>query len=447
MEKKTIYHSFTRSICNHCDEMLNGKIIIEDHSVYVTKTCSIHGYQKGLLEADADYYLARHAYDKPGTETTVQTQVSKGCPFDCGLCPEHDQHTCIGLIEVTQRCNMNCPVCYAHTEQTMDLSLAQIEAMMDFYQASELGQAEILQISGGEPTLHPQIIDILDLAMTKGFKFVMLNTNGLRFLEEPKLLEKLATYKTGFEVYLQFDGFYETKHFGLRGMDPTPSKLKILDTLKENHIPTTLVVTVEEQTNLKYLGPIIQYAMDAPMIRGINFQPLAYYDQRIQAPLNRITLTEVLREIEAQTSGLIRKSDFIPLPCNVERIAINYMIKDKGVFSPVAQKVDLQSMVPAIQNTLSFKLEDVDVTGVMCSCMKGMPKLSKLVPKSLLKATVNERLKFIDTSTFRLTVSSFIDRCNYDMKSVQKECVHIITPDLKRIPFSTYNMLHRHRGK
>lgn len=463
-EKSGIYHSFTRSICNHCDTMLDAKIMIENGAVYVTKYCPDHGFQKGLLESDAQYYLARHNFDKPGTETTVQTQIKRGCPFDCGLCPDHDQHTCIGLIEITQRCNMNCPVCYANSEPkgqpsssltsepssspSGDLAIAQIEAMMDFYQASELNKAEILQISGGEPTCHPQIMDILNLAMTKEFKFVMLNTNGLALLENPQLVQLLATYKTGFEVYLQFDGLEDANHKTLRSQDPTPKKRQILELLKQHHIPTTLVVAVEETTNFKALGTIIQYAMDAPMIRGVNFQPLAYYSADHPAPENRITLTGVLKAIESQTNGLIRMSDFIPLPCNVERVAINYMIreKDKGAFTPVAKKVNLQSMLPAINNTLSFKIEDADAAVELCSCMKGLPKLAGLVPKKLLKATVKERLKFIDTSTFRLTVTSFVDRYNFDLKSVQKECVHIITPDLRRMPFSTYNMLHRKGG-
>ncbi len=462
-EKSAIYHSFTRSICNQCDTMLDAKIMIENGAVYVTKSCPEHGFQKGLLESDAQYYLARHAFDKPGTETTVQTQIKRGCPFDCGLCPDHDQHTCIGLIEITQRCNMNCPLCYANSAQNSellgspigqcslpsgDLTLDQINTMMDFYQASELDKAEILQISGGEPTCHPQILEILKLAMTKNFKFVMLNTNGLALLDNPELVQLLASFKTGFEVYLQFDGLEEANHKTLRGQDPTPKKRQILELLKQHHIPTTLVVVVEETTNFKALGTIIQYAMDAPMIRGVNFQPLAYYSADHPAPENRITLTGVLKAIETQTNGLIRMSDFIPLPCNVERVAINYMIreKDKGALTPVAKKVNLQSMLPAINNTLSFKIEDADAAVELCSCMKGLPKLAGLVPKKLLKATVKERLKFIDTSTFRLTVTSFVDRYNFDLKSVQKECVHIITPDLKRMPFSTYNMVHRKGG-
>lgn len=446
MDREYIYHSYTRSLCNVCDQLVDAKIVIVESAVWLYKTCPLHGLQKELIEAHAQYYLNKHAYDKPATISGVDTVYAKGCPFDCGLCPDHDQHTCIGLIEITQRCNLNCNGCYTKGDNGEDLTLETIGRMMDYYQQVEGNQGEILQISGGEPTLHPQILDILDMAMAKGFKFVMLNTNGLEFLVQPALLEKCRQFSTGFEVYLQFDGFDVDQRHRAQSRNLSVEKRKILDRLKEYKIPTTLVVTVSQESNLNSLGQIIQWAMDAPMVRGINFQPMAYYDAQMPAPKERVTLTSILTAIETQTSGLVQMSDFIPLPCNVERVAINYMIKERTGFTPVSKKLDLQTMVPAIKNTLSFKLEDVEATTAMCSCMKGIPKLSKLLPKAVLEGSMHSKRRFVDDQTFRLTVTSFIDRYNFDIKSAQKECVHIITPDLKRMPFSTYNILHRKRG-
>lgn len=445
MERNYTYHSYTRSFCNHCEVLADAKIVLEDGKVFLIKRCPEHGIQKSLLEDSAAYYLSRMAYDKPGTETPVQTAYQKGCPYDCGLCPEHDQHTCIALIEVTQSCNLNCPECYAHDGPDEQLTLTQIEAMMDFYMTVENGAAEILQISGGEPTLHPQIAEILTLAMSKGFRYVMLNTNGLRLLEDPALLALLAGFKGGFEVYLQFDGFDEAASDHMRGSGVLAKKRAILDCLKANDIPTTLVVTVDQKVNGRQLGQIVGYAMEAPMIRGVNFQPLAYYGAT-PAPEERSTLSGILMAIEAQTNGLIKQTDFISLPCNVERVAVNYMFKDKGVFVPLAQKVDIEGLVSEIPNTLSFKPEQLSESKAICSCMKGVPKLNKLLSKQMLKGTIDKRVQMISASTFRLTVTSFLDRYNFDVKSAQKECVHIITPDLKRMPFSTYNLIHRKRG-
>ena len=170
----------TTSLCAECRQRVEARIIVRAGAAYLLKRCPNHGEQLALLEKNARYYLARLAYDKPGTASKTQTQTRRGCPFDCGLCPNHQQHTCIGVIEITDQCNLDCPECYAKPRTFGTLSLEQVARMMDFFQDAESGKAEVLQISGGEPTLHPRILDILRLAKAKGFKCVMLNTNGLR---------------------------------------------------------------------------------------------------------------------------------------------------------------------------------------------------------------------------------------------------------------------------
>ncbi|MBU1976174.1 MAG: radical SAM protein, partial [Nanoarchaeota archaeon] len=152
MDRNSTYHESTTSICPQCSERVPAKIIIKNKSIFLEKYCKKHGIQEELLEEDAEYYLDRRKYDKPGTISTTQTKINKGCPFDCGLCPNHDQHTCIALIEITNNCNLKCPVCYANGGKGKFLSLNRISEMLDFYVESEGGEAEILQISGGEPT-------------------------------------------------------------------------------------------------------------------------------------------------------------------------------------------------------------------------------------------------------------------------------------------------------
>ncbi|MCK8058357.1 MULTISPECIES: radical SAM protein [unclassified Fusibacter] len=445
MDKST-YHSFTKSVCQHCDSLLDAKIVIDDNKIFCVKECLEHGVQKCLMEEDASYYLKRVDYDKPGTPSTVQTGYKDGCPFDCGLCESHDQHTCIGLIEVTQRCNMKCPMCYASDGSSKaDLSLAEIESMMDFYIRAENGKAEILQISGGEPTCHPQIVEVLDLARSKDFGYVMLNTNGLLLVERPDILAAMKRFEKGFEVYLQWDGLDHAVHTGLRDQNVLDKKIEVCELLEKENIPITLVVTVSKDGTDKQLGSIIQWAMNRPMVRGINFQPEAFYQIENPPPRDRVTLTGVLSMIEQQTNGLIRKNDFVPLPCNVERIAVNFMLKNKGVFTPISSKISIDKLSPVIPNSLNFHLEDIESIGTdaICDCMKSLPKFKKLLPKKVLKASLEEKRNFVNQETFRMTVTSFVDRANFDIKSVQKDCVHIITPALRRMPFSAFNMFHR----
>ena len=175
MLKDYVFHESTTSLCKHCLRAVNAKIILKQDQVFIMKSCPEHGDQLELLEEDASYHLSKRLYDKPGNTMKTQTKVKKGCPFDCGICPQHDQHACIGLIEVTTACNLHCPLCYAKAGEGEFLPMVTIERMIDCFIEAENGKAEILQISWGEPTLHPQILDIIALAKAKGVQYVMLN--------------------------------------------------------------------------------------------------------------------------------------------------------------------------------------------------------------------------------------------------------------------------------
>ena len=231
MGRDYILYEMTTSICPECNERIQAKVIIRDKAVYLMKFCPIHGKQEELLEEDIEYHRQKRNFDKPGTISKTQTIFEKGCPFDCGLCPQHDQHTCIGLIEITNKCNLNCPSCYADSGSGEFLSLTKINEMMDFLIESEGGQAEILQISGGEPTLHPELFPILELARKKNIKYLMLNTNGLRIADDEEFARKLGVFKGSFEIYLQFDGFKESCYSSLRGENILERKMRAISTI------------------------------------------------------------------------------------------------------------------------------------------------------------------------------------------------------------------------
>jgi len=318
MNRDYIYHSHTRTLCSKCEKLIDGKIIYNEKGVFIQKQCPVCGEQTEILEEDYNYHLLKPKYDKQGTTSTVQTKVDSGCPYDCGLCPSHDQHTCIGIIEITKRCNLNCEMCFAKSGEGKDLSLEKINEMMDFYMNAENGKAEILQISGGEPTLHQDIIKIVQMARDKGFKYVMINTNGLRIAQDEEFVRELSEFKGGFEIYLQFDGLSDEIYEKLRLKKLLEIKKKAIANLSKYNIPTTLVATVENGVNDKALGEILSFGMNENGVRGVNFQPISYYGKA--APdTHRITLSGVLGRIENQTNSMIKQSDFLPLPCNVEK--------------------------------------------------------------------------------------------------------------------------------
>ena len=422
------------------------------------KPCLFCGEHFELLEEDVQYHLQKYRYDKPGTQSKVQSNCVKGCPYDCGLCEKHDQHTCIGLIEITGRCNLGCPICYANSGSGSnggfgeDLQIGTIEKMMDFYMESEGGGAELLQISGGEPTLHKDVLAVIEMAKNKGFKYVMLNTNGKRLAEDEAFVRELAKFRGGFEVYLQFDGLDDKACSELRGKSGkslADVKKQAISNLNRHRVPTTLVATIKNGVNDHLCGEILAYGMSTDCVRGVNYQPIGYYGGTAAEP-DRATLSGVLNRIEKQTGKMIKASDFIPLPCNVERVAITFLLKGKKGFVPITRDRDLSEFRNLIGNTFVFTVEDVlknfngdskifNVSG----CCDIIDDIKKHIPKNFILKSKEEKIRFVDENTFRISVSSFVDKYNFDMKSMQKECVHIITPDLKRIPFSSYNMLYR----
>ena len=445
----------TISLCPKCLKRVDAKIVLRDEKIFLLKYCHEHGEQEEILEEDATYYLKRLLYTKPGSVSKIQTVRKLNCPYDCGLCPEHEQHSCIGLIEVTNNCDLKCPLCYANSGTGEHLALEKIDKMLDFFIDSEFGNAEILQISGGEPTSHPQIIEIIKLAKSKSIKYIMLNTNGLRLADDDEFVKELSQFTGGFEIYLQFDGLSDGIYRQLRGRNLVEIKQQAINNLIKYKIPITLVSTIERGVNNQELGKIIEFGMNTKYIRGINFQPVALFGRFGDVnSKNRITITGIISDIAKQTKGLIKKEDFIQLPCNVDRVAFTYFYRTGEEFIPLTRSLDAKKYLPFIRNTFKFDPEDFlkDLTknafgsvGACCNYLGFLKDIKKIVPKNYFSKSESEKIEYVSTNTFRISITSFVDAYNFDIKSMKKECVHIITPELKKIPFSAYNILYRNK--
>jgi uncharacterized radical SAM superfamily Fe-S cluster-containing enzyme len=298
-----IFHGQTTSLCPECLALVPAKIIFDDGNVYYLKRCKTHGVSKALVSTDIAYFKLMQDYIKPGDRPHVfQTRTEEGCPYDCGLCPDHEQHSCLGLIDINEACNLTCPVCFADssTARTSHRPLAEIEKMMDALCASE-GEADLLQISGGEPTIHPQIIEILEAAKRRPIRHVMLNTNGIRIAQDEAFVQRLAAFKPGFEVYLQFDSLRPGVLKNLRGADLTRIRKKALQALEKHNISTTLVVVVKRGQNDDELGDIIRFALQWKCVRGITFQPVqdAGRNEGFDPSTDRFVLSDIRKAIIA----------------------------------------------------------------------------------------------------------------------------------------------------
>ncbi len=436
----------TLSLCPVCMTTVQAKIVEQGGRIFLRKHCPVHGPQEELLEADAGYFRRRNDFSRPGSAGLTQTPVGRGCPWDCGLCPSHEQHTCIGLIEITQACDRRCPTCYASSlPEGAHLPRARIQEMIDFYIDSECGQAEILQLSGGEPTQHPEVLEIIRYARSRNLAYVMLNTNGHRLVQDESFVRELAGFVGGFEVYLQFDALEDASGEPLRGPGVSAWKRAALEALARHQVPVTLVMSVQAGVNDHALGDLVGFAMGFQNVRGVNFQPVARFGRlpAAEGPRDRATLTGILQGLEAQTQGQIRLSDFVPLPCHVDRVAVNYLYRDRGGWTPLTRGVDFRKYLPFIRNTFNFKAEEFlqEAAGSPACC--GLADLLTFLPRTFLHRAQPERVQYINENLFRLSVVSFLDAFTFDLKAMQKECVHVITPDLRKIPFSAYNLHHR----
>ena len=445
-----LYYDHAVSVCTTCLRRVEASILISDGRVFLEKWCPHHGRERVLIADDADYYrLARERFIKPPElPQRFNTQRRWGCPYDCGLCPEHMQHSCLTLIEVTDQCNLRCPVCYAdsgpHRPGFRDM--ATIERMLDAAVANE-GEPDVVQISGGEPTLHPQFFEILDAARRRPIRHLMVNTNGLRIAKEPDFVERLAGYMPGFELYLQFDSLRDEAHQELRGARLREIRLRALEQLNRHDISTTLVVTVKKGLNDGELGQIIDFALQQPCVRGVTFQPIQHAGRAedFDPAIHRLTLTEVRRRILEQ-SAVFKPDDIIPVPCNPDCLAMGYALKLGDAVVPLTGLVPQDTLIKAGRNTIVverdeelreqvFKLFATNHSpeGQACS----LSDLLCCLPQVQAPADIGY------CNVFRILIMAFIDAHGFDLRAVKKSCVHIAQPDGRLIPFDTFNLFYR----
>ncbi len=451
-ERKTapyLFHGQTVSLCDSCLAPVPTKILIEGNAVWYQKRCRTHGVQKALISTDAAYYKACLDWIKPGDRPeTAQTRIDDGCPYDCGLCPDHEQHSCLAIIEVNDVCNLTCPVCFADSSpaRTGTRTLTEIEAMLDALVASE-GEPDLVQISGGEPTLHPQIIDILRLAKTKPIRHLMLNTNGLRIARDKAFVAELASLKPGFEVYLQFDSLRADVHQNLRGADLTRIRQQALENLNAAGISTTLVAVIKKGLNDDEVGDIISHGLSWPCVRGVTFQPIqdAGRNDGFDRNQNRALLSDIRRAV-IDADNPFTASDMIPLPCNPESISIGYGLRQGTSLIPITGMLPRDMLVDAAPNTVTFeKFPDLrrrifDFFSLSSVSHNAGDRLEALLC-CLPEIEVPDAIGY--DNLFRIAIVEFLDPHNFCLSRVKRSCVHFVTPEGKIVPFDTYNLFYR----
>jgi hypothetical protein len=317
--------------------------------------------------------------------------------------------------------------------------------MLDAVVASE-GEPDLVQLSGGEPTLHPEFFAVLKAAKARPIRHLMINTNGLRIAREPGFAERLVEFMPGLEVYLQFDSLRREALTNLRGADLSKVRLEALAALERVGVSVTLVATVKNGVNDADIPDLIRFALDWRCVRGVTFQPVqdAGRNDGFKPGAHRMVLTEIRRK--AAEAGVFALEDLIPLPCNPDQICIGYGLRNGREVTPLTSLLPREALVSAAPNTVAFEAYPelqrriFDLLSLSTAQGDTSAKLSSLLC-CLPEVAAPEALSY--EHTFRVVISQFLDRFNFDLGTVKRSCVHFVQPDGRIIPFDTFNIFYR----
>jgi len=417
---------------------------MESGNVYISRTCPEHGEFKTLVSSDSTYWTESLKYDRPGSKPLVySSSVERGCPDDCGICPAHKQHTCVGIIEITGQCNLHCNICFADSPSGDHVPFDQITRMIDAYVSYET-EPELLQLSGGEPTLHPNIIEIVRYAKNLGIQDVAVSTNGLRLLEDD-FARALA--ETDPVIYLQFDTFNPDVSKKIRGMDLVEEKKRVVEVCNEIGMTTVLVPTIIAGLNVSEIGAIIEYGFAQKKVFGINFQPVSLTGRVGLPHTQTLTIPQMLQEIEIQTNSLVETSDFRPIPCpHPHCTSISYMLVDEKETTPLTDLVNVDEYIDyAKDRTLVNEAVLMNEAFTKLFSTRAVPGTETNLEAFCVACgmTIPEVL---GKSVKIISVHAFMDADTFQLERSQKCCIHVIQPDGKLIPFCNFNMFHRKGG-
>ncbi|NHV99455.1 MAG: radical SAM protein [Thaumarchaeota archaeon] len=474
------FEIYSTSICPVCQRRIPMRIYEEDGVIYLEKTCPEHKEFEDVYWGDAElykwffknWYTARYVGD--GLENP-HTGIMKGCPYDCGLCPQHKTHTVLGIIDVTNRCNMACPICFAYagaSNYVYEPSYSQIVEMIRNLTSNKPWACNSLQFSGGEPTLRNDLPDLIREAKKAGIRHVEVNSNGLRLAEDKEYFRTLK--KAGMDtLYLQFDGLREEPCRKLRGRtDLVPIKEKVIENAREIGLKSiVLVVTLAKNVNDKDLGSIINYAVkNRDVVRCVNIQPISMAGRARKEEMRemRITIPDAIKLIEEQTQGAITRWDWRPVnwPVPVSKgmeilksrtypeftmhpmcgAATFIVVEDDGSYKPITKIIDVDKFA----NTF-WEVYYAGIRGEKTLAKTKLLNLLSLAKSDLIRGLVKnvvtkgsyEALGELMYKMVMIGIMHFQDVWNMDLDRVQKCAIHYATPDGKIRSFCTYNSLHR----
>ncbi|MCA9492506.1 MAG: radical SAM protein [Myxococcales bacterium] len=465
-EGEEVFHSYSRGLCPTCARLVDGTRLLRDGKVYLRKHCPEHGRSEALISGDADWWLKSLTYIKPGTVPHgFSTKVEHGCPSDCGLCPDHEQHSCLPIVEISNHCNLECPICIVENKNNWSMTVEELDRVLDQLVAKE-GTVETVAFSGGEPTIHPRFLELVDRAVARPeISRVSVSTHGLRLATDDALCASLA--EKGVYVALQLDGTSNDALSRLRGRgNHAKARQRTMAQLEKHGVRTTITATVARGVNDDQIGDLVRMLLDGDHVLSLTFQPAAYTGfgggSFSHDPLDVLTIPDVVKAIDVQTGGLLKADDFLPLPCSHPScFALTYLLKVEDDWIPFPRFLELDRYLQVVSNRGTLR-PDRDLEDAIRATMDEMWTSAAQIPDcdrilgSLRKAILlmypehralelTERLRIGEGLVKTVFVHAFMDVHTFEVERIKKCCTHYALPDGRLMPGCAYNNLYRGR--
>jgi len=479
LSKEKLFERYSVSLCPVCLTRIPMRIYEENGVIYLEKTCPSHGKFEDIYWGDAELYKQfdekynTAQYGGAGFENP-RKETNKGCPFDCGPCPKHKTHTILAVIDVTNRCNMACPICFAYagaTNYVYEPTQQQIVEMIKNLRKNSPWPTNALQFSGGEPTLRDDLPDLIKEAKNAGIEHVEVNTNGIRLAEDIEYYKKLRS--AGLDtLYLQFDGFREEIYQKLRARsDLVPIKQKVLENARQiGHKSIVLVVTLAKNVNDTDLGEIIDYAVkNHDIVRCVNIQPLSMAGRAKKEEMHklRITIPDTIKTIEQQTQGKITKNDWkpvnypVPITKAMETLknrtypqftmhphcgAATFLYTEDTNYTPVTQLIDTDKFAQTFWNIYYQNIKGKKTKAAL-EALKLIPLAKNKLIANLIQNIITKgsypALRELMYNVIMIGIMHFQSAYDFDLDRVQRCAIHYSLPDGTIRSFCTYNTIHR----
>ncbi len=450
----------TESVCPVCLKRIKAIRLLQGDEVFLVKECAEHGSFRTVIWRGGPPMAEWRRPKEPVHPDLCYGTVDAGCPFDCGLCAAHEQLPCSVLLEVTDRCNLHCAVCFADSGfgASEDPSLSAISWLLERAMAAA-GPCN-LQLSGGEPTLRDDLPEIVEVARRTGYTFIQVNTNGLRLASDRAYGRRLRAAGLS-SVFLQFDGVDDEIYLTLRGRALLDRKLRAVRNCGRAGLGVVLVPTLVRGVNTGSIGAIVQQALQlAPTVRGIHFQPVSYFGRfpRQMGDEGRVTLPELMRCLEEQTGSLVKAADFSPPGCEHAHCSFHatYMHSAEGDLRPIGgARGDSCCSADIGAGGVGKTVETVSRRWTLPSaapnfCPSPLPVETpccgggnRIVTRVEGLLDLDLFLREIATRSFTISAMAFQDADNLDLERLRGCCIAVVSADGRLVPFCAYNLTGR----